>query len=220
LYRNLANAVSILGILPICILFTEDGYKYLIPLIVFNNIMDDLDGVLAGVLNIRSKFGANLDNLCDVVAHTVFVMMVGTHYGGFCLGFSLVAALSILLRVTVRLDPTSATGTGSPTNELMRHIFFILLLAEIFDFGPSPVLAVAFSLNAVSMLVPFALPYLLRSLAKSKLAIGAINIALVVAYLVSEATPVIAACFFLLYVFSLAVACGKRLKTTRDDAPG
>ncbi len=42
-YKNLANVVSILGILPIAILFMKDGYQYLIPLIVYNNIMDYLD---------------------------------------------------------------------------------------------------------------------------------------------------------------------------------
>jgi len=48
---NLANIVSILGVLPICILFGEHAYQYLIPLIFYNNVMDDLDGVLAAKLN-------------------------------------------------------------------------------------------------------------------------------------------------------------------------
>ena len=47
LYRNLANIASILGVLPLILLFLEDGYRYLIPLIIFNNVMDDLDGILA-----------------------------------------------------------------------------------------------------------------------------------------------------------------------------
>ena len=58
IYRNLANTVSILGVLPLVLLFLEDGYRYLIPLIIFNNVMDDLDGVLAAKLNIRSRFTA------------------------------------------------------------------------------------------------------------------------------------------------------------------
>ena len=45
LYRNLANAVSILGVLPLALLFLEDGYRYLVPLIIFNNVRDDLDGI-------------------------------------------------------------------------------------------------------------------------------------------------------------------------------
>ena len=69
----MANVVSILGVLPICILFGEHGYDYLLPLIVYNNIMDDLDGVLAAKLNIKSNFGARLDNVCDAIAHSVFV---------------------------------------------------------------------------------------------------------------------------------------------------
>ena len=44
--KNAANVVSILGVLPLCILFWEHGYQYLIPLIVYNNFMDDLDGRL------------------------------------------------------------------------------------------------------------------------------------------------------------------------------
>ena len=216
--RNLANAVSILGVLPLCLLFTEGGYQYLILLIVYNNIMDDLDGVLAVGLNIKSDFGANLDNLCDGVAHTIFIMLVGAHYGGFCLGFSLVAAVSVVLRVAQRIDPSSRAGTGSPTNELIRHILFILLLADLFGFAPAPFLAVAFALHAASMLVPFALPYLLRSLAKSVVAIGAINIALVVACLVPDATLVVAACFFLTYLFSLTVASAKWFSRARNEA--
>ena len=63
IFKNLANAVSILGVLPICILFHEGGFQYLIPLIIYNNVMDDLDGILAGKLNIRSGVGATMDNV-------------------------------------------------------------------------------------------------------------------------------------------------------------
>ena len=123
-YKNLANIVSILGILPIAILFVKDGYQYLIPLIVYNNIMDDLDGVLAGKLNIRSQFGATLDNVCDAIAHAVFVMVVGmqvwTEQGGVCGGvsaaMSLVAATALVLRVVSRLDPAARPfGGGNPS---------------------------------------------------------------------------------------------------------
>ncbi len=47
LYRNLANATSLLGVLPLAVLFLDDGYRYVILLIIYNNFMDDLDGVLA-----------------------------------------------------------------------------------------------------------------------------------------------------------------------------
>ncbi len=56
LLSNAANVVSILGMLPLCILFCECGYQYLVPLIVYNNIMDDLDGVLAGKLGILTTY--------------------------------------------------------------------------------------------------------------------------------------------------------------------
>lgn len=52
IYRNLANATSLLGVLPLVILFLDNGYLYVIPLIIYNNFMDDLDGVLAAKLNI------------------------------------------------------------------------------------------------------------------------------------------------------------------------
>ena len=64
----------------------EDGYRYLIPLIIFNNVMDDLDGILADKLHIRSRFGADLDNVCDAVAHGVLVLAVGAHFSGLVLG--------------------------------------------------------------------------------------------------------------------------------------
>ncbi len=211
-YRNLANIVSILGVLPIAILFMKDGYGYLIPLIVYNNIMDDLDGILAVKLNIKSPFGAVLDNVCDAVAHTVFVMVVGmqvwTDQGGVCGGvcavLSLVAASSLVLRVVSRLDPAAVTGTGSPTNELVRHMFFILLLSQIFGFASAPLLIAVFALHAVSLLAPFRMPWMMRSLTKSATAIVLLNVSLVVAWLVPYAAPLIAASFLLSYLLSFA----------------
>ena len=67
-YRNIPNITSILGVVPLAILFLEDGFQYLLPLIVYNNIMDDLDGMLAAKLDLKSEFGAALDNVCDAVA--------------------------------------------------------------------------------------------------------------------------------------------------------
>jgi len=61
IYKNLPNIVSLLGVLPLSILFFKDGFQYLIPLIIYNNIMDDLDGILAIKLNLKSDFGAALD---------------------------------------------------------------------------------------------------------------------------------------------------------------
>ncbi len=59
LFKNIANIVSILGVAPLALLYLDNGYQYLLPLIVFNNIMDDLDGILATKLNIKSRFGAD-----------------------------------------------------------------------------------------------------------------------------------------------------------------
>ena len=212
---NLANIVSILGVLPICILFGEHGFQYLIPLIVYNNVMDDLDGVLAAKLNIRSNFGALLDNVCDTIAHPVFVMVVGMHFaqqaghpylGGICLASSLLATVAMILRVVARINPTSSTGRGSQTNELIRHIFFLLLVARIFAFDPTPYLIATFVLHAVSMLVPFKMPYLIRSLTKSAVAIGMVNVALLVAWLLPYVyvVPVVAASFVVTYLTSFA----------------
>jgi phosphatidylglycerophosphate synthase len=99
LVRNLANVVSILGVLPICLLFVDGGYRYVIPIIIVNNIMDDLDGILAVRLRISSVFGAALDNVCDAVAHVTLVLVIGMSQGGVCAVLSVVAVVSILLRV-------------------------------------------------------------------------------------------------------------------------
>ena len=226
-YKNLANVVSILGVLPVAILFLKDGYQYLIPLIVYNNIVDDLDGILAAKLNIKSRFGATLDNICDAIAHTVFVMVVGMHvgvdYGGVWgvvfAAFSLLAATSLIIRVVSRLDPAAVTGTGSPTNELARHMLFILLLSQIFGFAPAPSLIVVFVLHTVSMLVPYRMPWLVRSLTKSATAIGLLNVSLIVAWLVPYATPLIAAAFLLSYLLSFAWGGIWWIKSMKAGAP-
>jgi phosphatidylserine synthase len=226
LLRNLANIVSILGVVPICILFGEHAYQYLIPLIIYNNFMDDLDGVLAAKLNIRSDFGALLDNVCDAIAHTAFVMFVGVQVaqqseysflGEICFATSLLASISIIVRIVTRIDPTAATGGGSPTNELIRHVFFILLLEQLFGFDPAPYLIVTFVLHAVSMLVPFKMPYLIRSLTRSAIAIGMVNVALLVAWLLPYAAPIVAASFVVTYLFSFS-AGGVCWLRSADDA--
>lgn len=240
LRRNAANLVSILGVLPVALLFLENGHRYLIPLVIYNNIMDDLDGILAAKLGIKSEWGAVLDNVCDAVSHTIFALAVGFQagmlgggvYGALAAVMGLAAATAILLRVVSRLCAPATLGSGSPTNELMRHLLLILLLAGAFDFEPAPFLIAAFSLHAVSMLVPFQLPWLIRSWTKSAAAIGLLNAVLVLAWLVPYATPVVAACFFLTYLCSLVSGArrwqeGRRpagreaaqASTTRTDPP-
>lgn len=214
-FRNLANIVSILGVVPICILFGEHGYQFLFPLIIYNNVMDDLDGVLAAKLNIRSDFGALLDNVCDAIAHPVFVMVVAMHFaqdiahpylGAVCLTSGLVATAAMIVRVVTRISPTTVTGTGSPTNELIRHVLLVLILADIYNsFLPAPYLAAIFAFHAVSMIVPFKMRFLIRGMTKSALAIGMVNIALLVAWLSPYAAPIVAASFFVTYLASFVV---------------
>jgi len=205
IYRNLANAISILGVLPLVLLFLEDGYRYLIPLIIFNNVMDDLDGILAAKLDIRSRFGADLDNICDAFAHTAMVLAVGAHFGGLAFMVSMIAAAAIIVRTTSRLNPDVVTGSGSPTNELMRHMLFVLLLTQIFDVDPRLYLVLIFILHATTMIVPFKLTVLIRGLAKTATAVIFVNIALVAAWLIPAVTSLIALSFIATYLYSFIV---------------
>lgn len=205
IYRNLANVISILGVLPLVLLFLEDGYRYLIPLIIFNNVMDDLDGILAAKLDIRSRFGADLDNICDAFAHTAMVLAVGAHFGGLAFMVSMIAAASIILRTTSRLNPDVVTGSGSPTNELMRHMLFVLLLTQIFDVDPRLYLVLIFILHSATMIVPFKLTVLIRGLAKTATAVIFVNIALVAAWLIPAVTSLIALSFITTYLYSFIV---------------
>ncbi len=212
-YKNLPNIVSVLGVIPLTILFFENGFQYLIPLIIYNNIMDDLDGILATKLNLKSDFGAALDNVCDAVAHIIFVMVIGNHYGVTFSIISLVAVVAILLRVTSRLASPKKTSTGSPTNELMRHMLLVLLVAKYFELDPVPALIAALLLNSISMLAPIPMPYLIRSLTKSATAIGLVNVSLLVAWLIPLTAPISAFSFFGSYVFSFTtggIQCFKR----------
>jgi phosphatidylglycerophosphate synthase len=203
LYKNIPNIVSILGVVPLAMLFLEGGFQYLLPLILYNNVMDDLDGILAAKLDLKSEFGAALDNVCDAVSHILVAMAVGMHYGGICALLSLAAAISILVRVVFRLIPTSAAGGGSPTNELMRHILFVLVVTQYFEIPPEPFLAAAFVLNAVSMQAPYSLRYSIRSLTISATAVGGVNVALGIAWWFPVTAPAIAACFMATYLYSL-----------------
>ena len=202
IYRNLANATSILGVLPLVILFLDDGFLYVIPLIIFNNFMDDLDGVIAAKLNIRSRFGANLDNVCDSFAHISLALAVGAHFGIPLIAASAIAAGAILVRVGKRLDPAAIEGIGSQTNELMRHMLFTLLLAGQFDFSPEYILMAVFLIHSVSMLMPRPMPHPIIDRAKSAVMLGLLNVALVAAWLVPIVTPVVTAAFVAAYIYS------------------
>jgi phosphatidylserine synthase len=202
IYRNLPNIVSVLGVLPLVILFLDNGFQYLLPLIIFNNIMDDLDGILAKKLDLRSEFGAMLDNVCDAVAHIIFVMTVCIHFGTACTVAGMVASAAILIRVTSRITFLTETSTGSPTNELMRHILLVLLTTTYFNFNPAPFLIAVLLLNSISMHLPYPMHYLLRSLTKSALAIGCVNILLIVAWMFPVTAPVITFSFIATFLYS------------------
>tara|TARA_R110002096_G_scaffold274350_2_gene468146 strand:- start:846 stop:1535 length:690 start_codon:yes stop_codon:yes gene_type:complete len=217
-YRNLANAVSILGVLPMAILFMEDGYRFLIPFILFNNIMDDLDGVLAGKLKIRSLLGANLDNVCDTVVHVTLVLLVSAQFGGYVLGAGAIAATAIIIRLTARLDPEATKGNGSPTNELIRHLLFILLLTGHFGFDPDIYLIALFVVHSITMIAPFKLPFLIRGMAISATAVTLVNIALILAWLVPVLTPYIALLFIATYLVSLAVGGSQWLRLRQKSS--
>lgn len=209
---NLANAISLLGVLAIGVLFLENGFQYLVPLMIYNNIMDDLDGVVAVQLNTRSEFGAALDNVCDAVAHSTFVLVIGMHYGGVCAVLSVAAVTAILIRIVSRVVPGAPAGVGSSTNELIRHLLFVLLLAGLFSFPVANVLAVVFAFHAVSMLLPYSIPGLIRSRTKSPFSIGLVNVALIVAWLVPFTTVVVALAFGSTYLYGVAFGSFRSLR--------
>jgi len=216
IYRNLANITSLLGVLPLVLLFQEGGYRYLIPLIILNNVMDDLDGILAAKLDIRSRFGANLDNVCDAVAHGILVLVVGAHYGEWVLLAGLIAAASIILRATSRVDPDSVAAGGTPTNELMRHLLFVLLLTAIFEVTTEPYLIVIFIVHAITMALPFKLTLLIRGMAKNVTQVALVNVSLLAAWLLPLAAPFIATAFIATYLYSF-VADGMVWLRARDN---
>jgi len=204
LYRNIANITSILGVLPLAVLYLDNGYQYLIPLILFNNVMDDLDGIFATKLNIKSRFGADLDNVCDAVSHIAITLAVGVHFGGLVLAMSAIASTAIIVRATSRLNPETPSG-GSPTNELMRHLLFILLLSTLFDFNPEYVLILVLLLNTLSMSLPFKMTTMIRSQAKTATLVVLVNIALILAWLLPVTTIFIATIFIASYLYSFFV---------------
>ena len=174
--------------------------------------MDDLDGILAVKLDLKSDFGARLDKVCDAVSHTILVIVIGMHYGLICGLIGLVAVAAIFIRVVSRLDPSKVEAIGSPTNELIRHALFALLLADMFSFNPAWPLMVIFLMNTMSMLIRYPMPYMIRSQAKTVPAIFLVNIILILAWLVPYTTPVIAGGFILTYLYSLIEIFRERLK--------
>jgi hypothetical protein len=141
------------------------------------------------------------------------------HYGGICAVISLAPATAILLRVVSRVSGKGPDNAGSPTNELVRHMLFALLLAETFQIEAAGMLATVFVVHAVSLLVPFRMPGLLRGMARSAIAVGLINVALVVAWLVPYAAPVVAAAFVGTYLYGFSVGGYVWFSAARSRSP-
>ena len=132
---------------------------------------------------------------------------------------SVIAAASIILRATSRLNPDMATGNGSPTNELMRHTLFVLLLTQIVDVDPGLYLILIFMLHSVTMNAPFKFTVLIRGLAKTAAAVAFVNLALVAAWLVPVVTPLIAVSFLATYLYSFILGGGQWLDSKRRQRP-
>ena len=127
---------------------------------------------------------------------------VGAHFGGLVLMLSTVATGPIILRVASRLESEQPTGGGSPTNELMRHILFVVLLAQTLGFDPEPVLLTVFLLHSVSMIVTFRMSAFIRAQVKSAAAVGLVNAALIAAWLTPVVALPVAAAFWVIYLYS------------------
>jgi phosphatidylserine synthase len=177
--------------------------------------MDDLDGILAARLGLKSEFGAILDNVCDAVSHTLFALLVGIHFGGLSAVAGTAAVSCVILRIAGRLNAPPATPRGTATNELIRHLLFLVLLAEQFEFNETIPLTILFVLHGFSMLAPFEMPHLIRSRTRSTGAIVMVNLALLTAWLVPATLVPIAAGFVITYLYSLVTRGGRWLRAQK-----
>lgn len=200
--RNLANFCSFLGVIPLFLLLDNDWFLYLPFFIIYNNIMDDLDGIVAKKLGIQSKFGARLDNVCDAIAHVLIAWVIAAHYAGIVAVFGVIASVSMIVRVASRLDDSTCNESGTSTNELMRHLLFFLLLEKYFQIPISWCLTAVFFIHSLSMIVPYRMPHLIRARAKTIFAIILINVSLVLAWQIPYSNPFILTCFVATYLYS------------------
>jgi len=205
LYRNIANICSILGVLPFVLLLRPDGFQFLPILIVYNNVMDDLDGYLAKKLGIQSRFGAQLDNLCDGIAHVAVVWAVAVHFSEITLGLAMLVTVSMILRITQRLENLDMGSLGSPSNELMRHILFLLVFEQFFGIRIEVYLWLVFGFHSLSLIAPFKMPHQLRANANTPSLLLLINLSLGMALWVPSTVPFIMSLFMTAYVYSFIV---------------
>jgi phosphatidylserine synthase len=212
IYRNLPNAASVLGVAPLGLVFAEDGRRLLPWLILYNNFMDDLDGTLARTLDLRSEFGGTLDNLCDTAAHILLAFAVGGCYGAPAVAAAAVAATAILVRMATRISLGPRATNGSTTNELMRHLLFLLLLDRAYQVDVSTLVVITLLAHAMTMVAPFPMPYLLRTMATTTAPILLINVALVGASLLPGAIVPVATAFWASYLVTLVVSGARYLR--------
>jgi hypothetical protein len=134
------------------------------------------------------------------------VIAVGTYFGGALTVISLIAAFSIVLRTAARIDPNSISDQGTQTNELLRHIMFILLIGEMTGLNLVPILTTIFLMNSISMLLPTRFPFMLVHYAKTPVSMMWFNISLILAYWFQPLTYLIGAAFFITYIYSFSKA--------------
>ena len=201
-FKNIANICSILGVLPFILLLQPNGFQFLPVLIIYNNVMDDLDGYLAKVLGIRSAFGAQIDNLCDGIVHILVVWTVAVHYSEITIGLALLVTVSMIIRVTTRLADLNHAAHGSATNELMRHMLFLLVLEIYFDVQIEYYLMIVFCIHSLTLIAPFPMSKQLRALSNSFWYLCLINLSLGMALFFPVAAPFIMAAFMLTYLYS------------------
>ena len=94
----------------------------------------------------------------------------------------------------------------------MQHLLLLTILQQFFGFDITPCLVAAYRLNSESMLVPFAMPYFVRSNAKTVTTILGVNAALAVACCVPVTAPFMAAAFLGTYLYSFVVGGAGRLR--------
>src|SRR5262245_42943480 len=200
---NLPNVASVLGAAPLVLALGPDGQALLPLLLRYNSAMDGLDGRLARARRAESAFGASLDNLWDAVAHVLLAMAVAGPRGGAAQAASALACAAILLRMTWRLRADARSGCGSTTNELMRHLLFILLAERALGRDLSGLVTAVLAVHAATLVAPFPMPYLIRTLARTPARIALVNASLVAAWLWPPALALAALAYGGSYLVSL-----------------
>jgi MFS superfamily sulfate permease-like transporter len=86
----------------------------------------------------------------------------------------------------------------------MRHIFFVLILSDIFTFNPEYILVVVLILNIISMSSSKKMTTMLRSQAKTAFLVILVNVSLILSLLLPILSPYIAFIFFVTYLYAFS----------------